>query len=319
MTKKLLTVAALTVLLSPAVLLAQGNPPAQDARRDPGLPVVPFGNLGKASDEDIARSRRVAEEMARSMEQGFAAPVNQEVVRLGQDLRRRADDIADEAIAGERAEVLRFLGLNPESDTALYYFVSWSMPLELLRSYAVEAMWSGGTLVFKGVPPGREIGKYLVEDLRKLVYSKGAAANVSLDPRLFDAYGVKVVPTLVFTTTRDNLQCGEESATVKINGVPASYGKCPPISADKYWKLSGNVTTSHALEQFVANGADQAKPYLQAIAKGWEGRPKPGKDQVPFQGKWEDVLSPSQQAAAQQAAKELARKGGASAPERTKR
>lgn len=319
MTKKLLTVAVLTVLLSPAVLLAQVNPPAQDARRDPGLPVVPFGNLGKASDEDIARSRRVAEEMARSMEQGFSAPVNQEVVRLGQDLRRRADDIADEAIAGERAEVLRFLGLNPESDTALYYFVSWSMPLELLRSYAVEAMWSGGTLVFKGVPPGREIGKYLVEDLRKLVYSKGAAANVSLDPRLFDAYGVKVVPTLVFTTTRDNLQCGEESTPVKINGVPASYGTCPPIRADKYWKLSGNVTTAHALEQFVANGADQAKPYLQAIAKGWEGRPKPGKDQVPFQGKWEDVLSPSQQAAAQQAAKELARKGGASAPERAKR
>lgn len=306
MRKKLLTLAAFAVLSAPTALLAQTEADKEVGRRDPALPVVPFGNLNKASDEAIARSRRVAEEMARSMEQGFAAPPKEEMVRLGQELRRRADDIADEAIAGERAEVMRFLGLNPEADTALYYFVSWSMPLELLRSYAVEAMWSGGTLVFRGVPPGREIGKFLVEDLRKLVYSKGAAANVSLDPRLFDAYAVSVVPTMVFTSTRDNFQCDEESAPVKINGVSARYGKCPPVSADKYWKLSGNVTTSYALEQFIANGAQEAQPYLQALSKGWEGRPKPGKGQVPFQGKWEDVLSPSQQAAAQEAAKKAA-------------
>jgi len=296
------TLVLAALLLSVSFAHAQAPTPAPGAR-DPALPVVPFGNLGKSSDDDIARARRLAEDMARSMQSGFAAPPRAEALRLGQELTRRADDIADAALAADRDKVLRFLGLDPEGATSLYYFVSWSMPLAMLRSYAIEAMWSGGTLVFKGVPPGKEVGTFLVNDLRNLVYGKGASANVSLDPRLFDAYNVSVVPTVVLTRSRDNLQCDVDSSPVKVGEQTVSYSKCPPVDSSLYWKMSGAVTGVFALEQFKQSGAKEADAYLSALSKGWAGRPKPGKGQVAFAGKWEDVLSPEQQRAAIDAAR----------------
>jgi type-F conjugative transfer system pilin assembly protein TrbC len=225
---------------------------------------------------------------------------------MAEDSRRKVDSIADTAVQADRDQVLKFLGINPNGNSALFVFLSWSMPLPLLRAYAIEAMWSGATLVFRGVPPGKELGTFMLKDLRELVYDKGASANISIDPRLFDEYSVKVVPTIVLTNSRDQVHCaGANKVSFTYNEQNLSYTTCPAAPADQYDAMEGGVTVSYALEEFKKGGNAGAQQYLNAIAKGWFDKKAPGKSQEPFTGKWSDVLSPEQLSAAQSAASSL--------------
>ncbi len=271
-------------------------PAASDAPAAPKL-YIPYGNLEKMSEADKVRARELGESVAKELLEAYDTRLPGPVDESVQQLRKRADDIADSAIMSERKKVLEFLGIDPEGDATLYYFVSWSMPLEVLRSYAIEAMWSGGTLVFKGVPPGKDFGKFIIEDLKQLVYGKGAAANISLDPRLFDAYEVSSVPAIVFTTERATMQCqGIRPVTVKTGETTATYDTCPPLDPSKYYKVSGAVTTSYALDLFIENGMKKAEPFRRALARGFAEGQAPAKAQVPYAGKWDDVMAPNAEA-----------------------
>jgi len=197
-------------------------------------------------------------------------------------------------MASERAKILRFLGIDPEGKDALYIFVSWSMPLDMLRAYAVEAMWTGGALVFRGVPPGRTIPDFFLKDLRQLVYDKGASAIISLDPRLYDTYRISAVPTIVLTNDRSNPACmGAGERPVSVKGKKASYSLCPPMEEKSYWKMSGAVTLDYALESFKAAGSSGAESFLQALRKAYQDGKTPPREQRPFQGEWKDAPSPS--------------------------
>lgn len=238
-----------------------------------------------------------AEERAKFEE--LARVLQEEALRGAQDPRaqeeavqmaRRVDAIANPEMARERDKVLRFLGIDPESEHALYIFVSWSMPLEVLRAYAVEAMWTGATLVFRGVPPGRSIPDFFLQDLSQLVWDKGASAAISIDPRLYDAYRITMAPTIVLTRTRDNLVCvgaGERHVTPT-----ASFDLCPPVDDTLYLKLSGSVTLDYALETFRSQGWNEAEVYLAALRRGYPPGVPASKEQQPFTGEWKDAISP---------------------------
>jgi type-F conjugative transfer system pilin assembly protein TrbC len=235
------------------------------------------------------------EQMTRAIQQraaqGAADPEAQQAVT---QISRRVDDIANKEMATERAKILRFLGINPEGRDSLYIFVSWSMPLDMLRAYAVEAMWTGGALVFRGVPPGRTIPDFFLKDLKQLVYDKGASAIISLDPRLYDTYGVTAVPAVVLTSDRSNLTCigaGEHKVTSK--GKSASYSLCPPMDGKKYWKMSGAVTLDYALESFKAAGSPGVDTFLNALKKAYQDDKAPPREQQPFKGEWKDAPTPS--------------------------
>lgn len=267
---------------------------------------LPPGLAEGISQQQIQDAQALGAEAVRNILDAYNARSKEEDAFATQT-RRRVDTIADEAMETDRKAVLDFLGLDPAAETSLYFFVSWSMPLEMLRSYAVEAMWSGATLVFKGVPPGKELGSFITEDLRQLVYGKGAAANISLDPRLFDAYEIKSVPSVVFTRVRQDIQC-QGIAPVEVpvaDGRVGKYDTCPALDPSNYWKISGAVTANYALQAFIDDGATDASPHLRALARGWTGGTSPGKEQKLFVGKWEDVASPSEQLAAQEAAKAM--------------
>lgn len=268
-----------------------------------GSMYIPYGNLKNASKADIEHATQVGQDVVKDLMNAYEKRKDDpDLATAMQHVKERADQISDEAIAASRDKVLDFLGLDPESQNAVYYFVSWSMPLDMLRSYAIEAMWDGGTLVFKGLPPGRSFGQYMSEDLSKLAYGKGASANVSIDPRLFDAYEVTTVPTIVLTTYRANFQCtGVAPMTFTYQGQQISYDTCPALDASKYVKLSGAVTSNYALQAFVDDGWPQAKPFLKALAKGFALGETPQKEQKAFTGKWEDVLSPTDRMTADQA------------------
>ncbi len=296
MTKLKFALAGGLLALTASMALAQADTSPEPSAVDVMLKNAGLENL---PPEQLQEAKDAAAAMVKDILHAYEQRPPEDVTNAVDQLRRRADDIADKTIASKRDKVLEFLGIDPQSESALYYFVSWSMPLEMLRSYAIEAMWSGGTLVIKGVPPGKELGKFLVEDLRQLVYGKGAAAAISLDPRMFDAYGVTTVPTIVLTTVRDNLQCqGVNPVPFKVDGKEVSYDTCPELDPKSYWKVSGAVTSNYALQAFLDEGAVQAKPYLSALARGYAGQATPGRDQKPFVGEWKDVLSPSAQAEA---------------------
>ncbi|KWU17881.1 hypothetical protein AS149_14490 [Burkholderia cenocepacia] len=296
-------VCAALVLSAFPVVAQEASAPA--AASDPlAMPYVPYGNLKNASPADIAKATEVGKSVVNDLMSAYEKrkddPTLEQTMR---QVKTRADQIADESIAANRDKVLDFLGIDPESQNALYYFVSWSMPLEMLRSYAIEAMWNGGTLVFKGVPPGRTFGQFLGEDMSKLTYGKGASANASIDPRLFDAYKVTTVPTIVLTTYRKDLQCvGEAPAEFQYRGQSLSYDVCPPLDESKYAKVSGAVTSSYALQMFLDDGWTQAKPFMKALSQGYALGKVPQKEQQPFSGHWEDVVSPAERMALREAA-----------------
>ncbi|MDO8417781.1 MAG: TrbC family F-type conjugative pilus assembly protein [Agitococcus sp.] len=264
------------------------------------VPILPYGNLQNAAPEDVARSIALGKTLAHDMLESYNNRKTPEMVDMAKQARRKADDIADATLSAERNKMLNFLGIDPEADSALYYFVSWSMPLDMLRSYAIEAMWAGGSLVFKGVPPNKDLGKFIMDDLHGLVYGKGAAANISIDPRQFEAYEVTVVPTIVFTTVRANMQCqGVNPVSFKAEGQDLSYDTCPALDPATYSKISGAVTSSYALQSFIDDGFVQATPYAKSLAKGYVTGAAPVKEQQPFKGTWSDALAPSEAAAVQ--------------------
>lgn len=136
---------------------------------------------------------------------------------------RAAKTLGDESLAAERdrqATVLRqALGLEPSQEQALakgvpavltkgwvpVVFVSSSMPLPTLRSYAIQLEKVKGVLAFRGVPGGlREMGpmaKLTAQILRIDPGCEGpncAMRDVQLivDPIVFRQHGITQVPAL---------------------------------------------------------------------------------------------------------------------------
>lgn len=283
MLKSVLSTAVAGALLASSAVLAEG------------LPLIDYTNPEKGSAAEA--SKKLGEDVANQLLELYDKSVTPEMRETGQKARDFADQIADESIQKERDSTLEFLGINPNSSTGVYVFLSWSMPIEVMRTYAIEAMWSGGSIIFKGVPPNKELADFVVNDLRQLVYGKGAAANISIDPRLYDAYDVTMVPTIVFTTVRSNMQCNGINTITLHNkdGKEGKYDECPKIDPALYDKMSGAVTLGYALQEFKDGGRAEVSPHLKALSKGWFDGYTPTQSQVGFTGNWDDVLSPSSQ------------------------
>ncbi len=212
-----------------------------------------------------------------------------------QSLGKRGMGIADASLAANRAKVLKFLGFKPQDADKLYYFVSFSMPESMLRAYAEQAMWDGGILVFKGPLPHVNLATFITKDLNGLIGGKGAAATITIDPRMYEVYHVTMVPTIVYSTIQENQICK------KVHLKPFTYHKkqwtypvCDQVDKKKYWKIEGAVTSAWALRQFKAADAPGVERYIQALAKAGLGKTDSGKSQQPFKGQWGEAPSPAQ-------------------------
>ena len=262
--------------------------------------------------------KKAVEDMARTISENAQnaahSAVGRSIAEASAKVARRADDIADKALSADREKVLKFLGIDPAGESSIYYFVSYEMPLEVLRAYVIEAMWSGGTLVFRGIPPGRDMRQFITKDLRELIYGKGASAALSIDPRLFDGYKITTVPTIVYTEERKNFMCtGVNPKSFKYEEKTLSYDTCPPVDESKYWKITGAVTTDFALREFINAGATHAQVHLDALAKGFATGTVAPKAQQAFAGEWKDAISPEELMAVKSAI-ETARSAGSKAP-----
>jgi len=114
----------------------------------------------------------------------------------------------------------------------LQIFVSSSMPIGLLKSYAKEAVKYNGVLVFRGLPAGsfHRLAK-LVSDISG---NNAEGIAMQIDDEAFKAFNVKVVPTIVLSKTASIFS--------------------EQVQGGAFDKIGGNVTIKYALEVFAKEG-----------------------------------------------------------------
>ena len=250
---------------------------------------LPFAPRPSVVSKDKAQFSAIIDEMQQAAKHAADSPqIQSDVQRVSRD----AETIANPAMQRRRDRLLRFLGINPHGSTQLYIFVSWSMPLPMLRAYEVESMWTGAPLVFRGIPKGTTLRKFIVKDLRELVWGKGAGADISIDPRLYDLYSVTSVPTIVLSKRVDQMRCAISVSFAAGKTGELNYDRCSRMNPSQFIKVEGAVTTAYALREFERNGWPQAKQYLAALRKGYTNGLPMSPAQAPFTGKWSRVRFP---------------------------
>ena len=250
---------------------------------------LPFAPRHHLSAKDKAQFAAIIGEMQQAATHAADSPQIQSDV---QRVSREAETIANPAMQRRRDRLLRFLGINPQGSTQLYIFVSWSMPLPMLRAYEIESMWTGAPLVFRGIPKGATLRTFIVKDLRELVWGKGAGADISIDPRLFDLYHVTTVPTIVLSRRIERMSCAIGVTFSAGKEGTLEYDRCSRMNPDRFIKVEGAVTTAYALREFERNGWPQAHQYLVALRKGYTHGVPASPTQPPFAGKWSTVRFP---------------------------
>lgn len=160
-------------------------------------------------------------------------------------------------------------GTVPGVEGQLYFFVSRSMPMSMLRAYAMDAMYAGATLVVKGIRKGDTVKDYVMEMLEDYNSADGQVlAGMEINPNLFDMFEVEVVPTVVWTNRIGLNDVGSgcvappDFAAPKMTvegpqGAHISVEKpyCMPVSETSYFKLAGALKIDYVLERFVEAGA----------------------------------------------------------------
>lgn len=209
---------------------------------------------------------------------------------------RAAAASPDEKRVAARDRVLRGIGID--AGTAdLLVFVSTSMPDTLIKAYAREAMWAGGTLIVRGIPAGMTIQQFVNSIGGPLVRNKGASASLQIDPRMYDRYAVTRVPTIVWDEhPLDDQGCdeGEMKSSKGVDGRARQYRGCKAQPADRYYAMTGSVTIGFALDEFAKAGAKKAEARREQMAQYVQTG---GVRQSPFAGDWGEELPPFQEAA----------------------
>ena len=115
---------------------------------------------------------------------------------------------------------------------SLQIFVSHSMPISLLKSYAKEATKYNGVLVFRGLPAGsfHKLSN-LVSDISG---DNAEGIAMQIDDEAFKAFNIKIVPTIVLS----------RSASIFSE----------QVKGGAFDKIGGNVTIKYALEVFAKKG-----------------------------------------------------------------
>jgi len=142
----------------------------------------------------------------------------------------------------EQEQLEGAVNTTTHSTSKLYVFVSSSMPIPLLKSYASDALKYDATLVFKGLPEGsfKELAELIVQ-LKDDEHhdSEDNIANATIDDESFTRFDVSSVPTIILTSE------------------PSYHPNQTPYI--KFDKIAGNVGIRHALEQFKDSGDLQEK------------------------------------------------------------
>lgn len=164
----------------------------------------------------------------------------------------------------------------------MYIFVSRSMPLSMLRAYALEAFYTNSSLVVKGIRKGDTVKDYVEEVLEEFNFSDDQVlAGLEINPNLFDMFKVDVVPAVVWTNRVGLGDIGSgcqappsiTQPMMKVQGPNEEWfeveePKCMPVPSSSYVKITGALKMEYVLDRFEENGvpAESIKEYRQMLA-----------------------------------------------------
>jgi type-F conjugative transfer system pilin assembly protein TrbC len=162
---------------------------------------------------------------------------------------------------------------NPDDSKAEHFslyklmiFVSSSIPKSSLKDLMIQAKESGGILVFRGaIGSTKNTAQFLAEISKENV-------SAIIDPRLFDMFQVKLVPTFV-VLTKDYQDCevNQDRGASNIAAKISNNSNChfTPIND----RITGNITLNYALETIInGNGsAKESASYFLEKLKSKEG------------------------------------------------
>jgi conjugal transfer pilus assembly protein TrbC len=150
--------------------------------------------------------------------------------------------IDPEAIARQYAQIKAApMAKREDEANELMLFVSLSMPKGSLERAARDAKKASSTIVMRGVSKGVGPGKW-VQSMTALEPITNTGTAVSLDPDLFERYGIKRVPAVVV------------AADPKAG--------CQEDACREYAVVYGDVTLAYALERLI-----DRKDSIGAIAR----------------------------------------------------
>ena len=150
----------------------------------------------------------------------------------------------DEMIHAASANLKENQGTAPQFEV----FVSTSMPEQALKRIIADTSAAGGVVVFRGFPGNS--GKAFIAALSRVVEKDQQFASIGIDPRLFRAFDVTAVPTMVVSSS-DFTPC--DGLTCKTTP--------PPFD-----RIEGNVTVRYALETFAGENGPGALVARTALA-----------------------------------------------------
>ena len=150
----------------------------------------------------------------------------------------------DEMIHAASANLKENQGTAPQ----FMVFVSTSMPEQALKRIIADTSAAGGVVVFRGFPGNS--GKAFIAALSKVVEKDQQFASIGIDPRLFRAFDVTAVPTMVVSSS-DFTPC--DGLTCKTTP--------PPFD-----RIEVNVTVRYALETFAGENGPGALVARTALA-----------------------------------------------------
>jgi conjugal transfer pilus assembly protein TrbC len=206
-----------------------------------------------------------------SIDPEAAALFEQQVARRGERFKAQAAELAAQAKAGpvrlgahqarpRAGEVFDFDAMVASASASasgdahdlprLIAFASLSMPEVALRQMIADVSRAGGVVVFRGFPANS--AKRFTAGLARLMPEGKVSANVGIDPRLFRAFQVQVVPTYVLTTGGFDLCDGFDCGTA-----------VPPHD-----RIAGNMTLDYVLATLAAGtgpAADVARIYADRL------------------------------------------------------
>ena len=175
-------------------------------------------------------------------------------------------------------------GTVPGSKGQLYIFVSRSMPMSLLRAYALEALYTGAALVVRGIRPGQSVNDYVQEAVSDFNSADGQVlAGLEINPDLFDMFDVKMVPAVVWSG-RAGLEDVGSGCTDVPEGTPLEKitlmgpddqpitmdrPTCAKLPDSSFFKITGALALPYVFDRFQEAGApkDVMDQYRQELAE----------------------------------------------------
>ena len=159
--------------------------------------------------------------------------------RLATQITVKSKGLINEALGVSQSTTME------EYSTDFLIFVSFAMGEKNIEGLIEKASRYGSIVVLRGLKEGdfKETARFLLKITEKSKARKFAnnqsdidhAIGMTIDPSLFEEYGIRRVPTYILTKV-----CNEGLSTLRCNS--------------QYDKLAGNVSPRYALEKFSIRG-----------------------------------------------------------------